>query len=635
MLNTLFIGREEACKRLKKDVFLVEDSSYGRCYSLIGPNGIGKTTLAKHLAEEFKKVSPSNTYYFSTVLEENSSFYSFWTSLVLSFYEEININELERTPRYDERLVKKITEIYLFFNENIGNIDNDNRRMGIANRHLNRIFQYFTELGIRIIITIDEFDRASSIFKNSHFYERLFGLTSKGAADLNLSIITISRKSISTIVANLMPEGSSLEDAYPPYPLRGFINDEMEEYFSTYGEIGVEKLPADIKQQIVYVCGRHPGLLMHLRHEIELTDEKENISFFNSKYWAILEATYKRLCTLLSTEYVDQQKEISCMSVFIQKFIGPAYMDNLDEKVEKLYNLGLITKCQQNEKNIFELSGMKEYRDKGNLEYEPLSPHFVEYIKHFYMPHDLNSLEGLLRNVEIEIRNLILNVFTKVYPENWKYEIEKICPQKVGFYNSLRQTAADNEAEIRGLFFSMLDVLSFKEYKMILEKPEFNNYLSVLIKDKDFNDDMTMLYDCRNSSDHRNLRVLNKENRDRLRTTCERVLDNIKYAMESFNKEQGKTDVVIEARIESAKTYTLYDLKPKNHKLRGKIIDPDNVLNDVIASIPKTALEKRDIKDLKEFIQKYKTIQVVLKKLDDNPNRHEIMYIADFADHLE
>lgn len=38
----IFIGREKISERLRRDVFRVSNGSYGHCYSLIGPNGIGR-----------------------------------------------------------------------------------------------------------------------------------------------------------------------------------------------------------------------------------------------------------------------------------------------------------------------------------------------------------------------------------------------------------------------------------------------------------------------------------------------------------------------------------------------------------------------------------------------------------------
>lgn len=74
----LFIGREELSARLWEDVFCVQEG-YGQCYSLIGPNGIGKTTTIRHLSERMENENLPFTYYFSTVMEDGITFWDYWS----------------------------------------------------------------------------------------------------------------------------------------------------------------------------------------------------------------------------------------------------------------------------------------------------------------------------------------------------------------------------------------------------------------------------------------------------------------------------------------------------------------------------------------------------------------------------
>ena len=79
----IFIGREKISERLRRDVFRVSNGSYGHCYSLIGPNGIGKTRLIRHLSEELEREPIPNTYYFSTTIEDGMTFWDYWSALIL------------------------------------------------------------------------------------------------------------------------------------------------------------------------------------------------------------------------------------------------------------------------------------------------------------------------------------------------------------------------------------------------------------------------------------------------------------------------------------------------------------------------------------------------------------------------
>lgn len=93
-MGELYIERKEVSQILRKKVFFVEEGDYGKCYSLIGPNGIGKTTLIRHLSDELERAAKPHTYYFNTVLEAGTSFWQFWTVLILKFSDTIGEEEL-------------------------------------------------------------------------------------------------------------------------------------------------------------------------------------------------------------------------------------------------------------------------------------------------------------------------------------------------------------------------------------------------------------------------------------------------------------------------------------------------------------------------------------------------------------
>lgn len=119
-MGELYIERKEVSQILRKKVFFVEEGDYGKCYSLIGPNGIGKTTLIRHLSDELERAAKPHTYYFNTVLEAGTSFWQFWTVLILKFSDTIGEEELRDAPVPNDRLVEKILKSYQFFEENIG-----------------------------------------------------------------------------------------------------------------------------------------------------------------------------------------------------------------------------------------------------------------------------------------------------------------------------------------------------------------------------------------------------------------------------------------------------------------------------------------------------------------------------------
>ena len=526
-VGEIFIGRAAECARLRKDVFRVPEGSFGGCYSLIGPNGVGKTTLVRHLSQELERDPVPNTYYFSTVMEDGMTFWSYWMDLLLRFAEEIPEAALRAAPHFHQYTVEKILETYRFFRENIANVEAVTFKM-YAVGYLNSIFTHYTKLGIRIILTIDEFDRARQIFADDgQFFQRLFGLTSKGASRHDLSILTISRRSVSTI-AHHMQEGSNFEDAYPPLALKGFSNEELDQYFATYRDLPTGELPEIDRQQILFLCGRSPGLLMRMRHEIDLLDSASvDISALYTEHGGFIRTAYERMCTLMKTEYVDQAKTQDSLDIFCQQFIGPICVEEFSGKIERLYSYGFITRSGDTE-DIFTLAGVKERTEAGSI-YEPLAPYIVDYVKNVILPDDTRSLAGLLEKAERSMRQMLATVLQKSFPDRWEEVLEEDVPKKEDYLSNLRCTALQNDTGVRSLTVSKLNVMSFNDYYKVVRNhwPLMSSYFHLYNGQSDIRETMQYLNDCRNSSAHLNLEILNNESRRRLREECERLLESL------------------------------------------------------------------------------------------------------------
>lgn len=578
--HRLFIGRESELKRLRRDVFFVEPGSCGYCYSLIGLNGIGKTTLIRHLSEEFYENTPENTFYFATVLEDGITFWRYWTNLIRRFSSDIDegyISESIPHPTMQQKnAIKKIKSMYQLVNAEAADENTDSFRAQLT-RGLDDLFKHYKTIGVRIIITIDEFDRAQTIFTNGQFFQRLFDLTPKGSlTTLNLSIITISRRRVSTI-AHHMQEGSNFEDAFPPLALKGFSGEELDAYFSTYDQLPCGLLSEESKKQILYLCGRSPGLLMGLRHEFEVMDEPNtDIGWLYAEHGQFIKNAYSRMITLMKSTFSDRAHQKPLLDIFIQKFIGPAYDDNFDVALPLLYDYGFVTKGTA-ESNIFTLSGMtapeKETGASSKAIYEPISPYFVEYIKYMIIPDDISNLSGLLVKAERLIRETIEKVMRKKYPDSWKDLVNGYAVKKDYYLETLQIRALQNDFSASSI--SKLNVISFKEHYSILSDhwDLFSKYFAAYQSKGALFSAMAMLSESRNDSAHLNLVVYNGENRRKLRDTCTAFISCLENYAEPANTAPVPTEEQIEHLVSDGVTVTFscQAIKMPKGNLRGII----------------------------------------------------------------
>lgn len=577
--SSIFIGREAELERLRQEVFFVNLGSRGFCYSLIGLNGIGKTTLIRKLTEEFNADRPNNTFCFSTSIIDGTSFWLFWTELVIKFSKVIDQDVLRQAAENSKiDNTDEILKMYSFFKENLAFLDtSDFRAQSVI--HLSALFPYYSEMGIRIIITIDEFDHAHKVFQDGQFFQFLFSLTPKGSlTKLNLSIITISRRRVYTI-AHDMQEGSNFEDAFPPLALRGFNDQELKEYFDTYQNLPCGLPSEEAKKQILYLCGRSPGLLMGLRHEFEFIDEQApDIGSVYTEHGQFIKNAYSRMITLMEKSFADRGQKKPLLDVFIQAFVGPAYDENFDFEMPLLYDHGFVTKGKDGS-NIFVYSGIKPQQNGGKADnqtiFEPIAPYFIEYIKQLILPNDLFGLAGLLTKAERLVREVIEKEMRAAFPNTWEDIVNNYAEKKDIYLETLQLRALQNDFVSSSI--SKLNVISFKEYYYIIKDhwDLFSKYFTGYPSKNALFSAMSMLSDSRNDSAHLNLVVYNGENKRKLREACSFFISCLERGPVSSEDEDN--DLPTEEQIDllvggsAVITFCCQAIKMPKGNLRGII----------------------------------------------------------------
>ena len=534
-MNNLFIGRENDISFFKETypIFVLHPEN-GYSISLQGPNDIGKTTLIKKLSEEFKYTKPDNSFYFYVSLGTQRTYKDFWKDIIKKMSKSINADILKKYDK-DDLHTQEILDVYNFFN---GECDSSE-----IPGQLDNIFEELKELNIYIILVIDEFDKAKECFLEGTedgdlFFNGLFNLSQKGGEPPFMSIILISRKRVQ-LIAHSMHEGSDFKSAFETHTLKGFSNKDLNEYYDSYTDLGIT-LTDEQKREIIYICGRHPGLLMKMRVLVKTYCHNSKFSPI-SLYKAHpdnIDNVYERIITHLKKERIDYDDENSSnfINTFYQAFIGPAYDEKLNVHLKELMKCGIINEFIDDHNNIFLLCGQSE-DSYPKFKYEPISPFFIEYFKLHVSPDELEGLIKILFKTEKKVRSALREILKQSYGEEWEQKIEEYYKDKreKNFMTSLAKKAFSNNASLRGVEYSFLDVLGFTQYGNIIKtnwnkaRTYFKSYEKIdeLVRDFEF------INDCRNLICHSNAEIMNDKNRSKLAGICKTVMADIDAKMKN------------------------------------------------------------------------------------------------------
>lgn len=552
-MDTYFFGRTEQL-RLLRDNFFVRTPGPGFCGAINGTNDIGKTALVRQAAKEFEESSHPNVFYFATSIVADSSYWGFWADLISRFADDIPEEVLKCAPKATNAAIARILAAYTFFTDDTNLNQMETRAFATrALHHLNFLFNYCTKIGIHILISIDEFDNARTAFPaesgNGAFFQRLFMLSPKGV-EYSLSILLISRRRIGTI-AHHMADGSDIESAFPPFiVLRGFTNDEMNEYFASYRDIPDLTLSEKQKQDIIYFCGRHPGQLMKMRTLYERyfdASMETSPSDLYREYGEEMQTLYERMNKLLRTEYVDADKQRNCVGTFSQVFVGPTYDTNIKSRIEQLHKYGLLSRWDKSGENIFQLAGLP-YDDttEHHFDYEPMSPYYVEFFKARVLPEEMDMLDRLMTIAEQDVRAGILSVLKSSFPDNWEDILNSFTSSSKQFYRvKLDMIALQNDADTRNITYTNLDVMAYNDYSKIIStywekmQPYFRSFKTAVALENAFQ----YLNDCRNCFAHNNAKILDEQSCSRLRELCSELIKDYELGEKGIPVETSTVTV--------------------------------------------------------------------------------------------
>jgi hypothetical protein len=222
-----------------------------------------------------------------------------------------------------------------------------------------------------------------------------------------MTFITISRRSLIHIETRSFG-GSTLDGVFKKISLRGFSNEDLQEYFNKFESLQI-KLTDDVKKKILYYAGRSPYLLSALGQEIVY---RKGVEDFDS----VLSACNQQFLDYFK-RIVDLLKDEDFYNKLLQIYIGPRY--NIKQyDIDELESRGYIS---NKSKDFFDSDENK----RDEFKYETISEYFVEYLMDISQP-EIGEIWPILSQAEKKLRSIIETELTDMFGQRWKDELERV-----------------------------------------------------------------------------------------------------------------------------------------------------------------------------------------------------------------
>lgn len=558
----LYFGREEDRLADLEYALCPPGSRSMGCWAVRGPHESGKSTLLENWAEKINgEQDPSRYALYYTFGDEGETTTAanpreaFWVALMSRLSALVGEDALKRAPKYREATAAKVLDIYRYF-ENFSS----RPQKDPSNRMLKDYFTKISELGIRLIVIIDDFDDARIDEKQgkdsptNRARERLFidlgSLSNTGIGKRgNHSFILGCRRTLGTIAQ--MAPGSTFVAGFDLLLLRGFNSQGLAEYWDSFRQLRCGEPTPEVKETILYFCGRCPGLLYSVRSAMaRLTPEQaKNPQELYRLCKPMTDSIFDKTCKIMQQE--TGPSELNYLDTFTQWFVGPAFDRRVMDTINSLRDNNFLTeRADRDEPHIFTLAGLDQQPDIKRLleveskDYEPLAPALIQYVKTNVLPTQAENLASVICALEYDLRKLIRDQLKKAKgfnDEQLEAELRKCLPEKTTERKSSQvdtMWADAPDALERGLPTpSILYTMTFYEYYRVMSRhwavfsPYFSSfaqnypfggrYLSVK---EIFEGELTHL---RNRNAHQTLEYLTEGKQKALLTLCNKLLRNI------------------------------------------------------------------------------------------------------------
>lgn len=469
--------------------------------SLTGLKRIGKTSIAKEVIRQVKDKSKNQILALFIDLAKPKNYSELLVSIVKSLKHEILKNKYQDLL-YDDQ--------YCYYMDEIATVEPDT----IDYRNtIEFIFQRIKEKGYKIILAIDEFDSATTIFEDTPDYEFFRDLSSN--SDIGVSLLLVSRRQLYMIEKKNF-NNSTFHGIVQTYPISGFNEDD----FTLFYEILINNygitLNDDAKEKLKYYCGCSPFLVSMFAYEIVENYPKNRIVDIDEIYErkAIdVENYYKSIFANLNSDMIAVEgafEEVSTIEKLIGIIVGP--------------KIGVV------EKDITLLKNMGYLYTEGE-KYISISHHFTNALRNYPFKVDTwNAILGMEKLIKSMIRKQILlnNKEVKyISYDIWEEIFEKIGAEKIlGMYDNFVEDSIKNFKKD----VDILDVCSLDNAVSILEF-YWRNWFDVFFNHDDWKkweDKFRLCALARDPMAHGHEEFLSSEERSCVNSYCEVIIKILK-----------------------------------------------------------------------------------------------------------
>ena len=564
-----------------------------RNLSITGIKRIGKTSLAKESMRLLKEKDAKRFFIVEVDLAACDDYLMFLQSIV---------NKAQRIIRRDEELSQDSD-----LEELLEACRNDRNDKSSLKYSLEELLFEINQLGKSVILLIDEFDAATELFTSISDFEYLRNLSSN--SDMDISLLLISRRQIYMIEKRNV-NNSTFHGVITTYPINGFNDDDMEEFFDKLKHLYGISLPEELKERIQYYAGRSPYIWSMYGSSIvdEYDDEKGvDIDCLFKKKEIDIQAHYKAVYENLSSDTIRNEKP---SSTSIKKILEILYGPNFD--------------VSQTDIKILKELGYLSIDNEGR--YYSISHYFTDYLRGKMYKLEGSFFDNIIRTeksvkkiIDIEMPNLC-----SVYriSDSSINGLQGKLLLTMGVLDSGRLSVHDTSLRNNKAIFhqesTYLDVISLKDSFKILAKC-WDSHFAKYFKDTKFDywdKKFQLCAKARNPVAHGHEEYLSDEERKDVELICKEICDFLagyEVPCDGQREERLKDyirkdeSVVLctpdeQLLLESASMY-IKEISGKNcSNLRG-IID-----GKYPAVIPKNKLIGKELKD---YLEKEVTVRII------------------------